>query len=122
MHRKPLSGAVTVVLPIAGALSIVLAWQFLLPAAGVPAYIAPTPARDRSRIRETVALAARQSLADLAESVAGFLFGNLAAVLLAVVFVYSRTVNVAYFPVVLFFNTIPILALSPIIILIFGLA
>ncbi|MEK1852559.1 MAG: ABC transporter permease, partial [Phyllobacterium sp.] len=40
---------------------------------------------------------------------------------LAVVFVHSRVLQAAYFPVVLFFNTIPILALSPIIILIFGL-
>ncbi|TKB54632.1 MAG: ABC transporter permease, partial [Mesorhizobium sp.] len=47
--------------------------------------------------------------------------GNLAGVLLAVVFVHSRILQAAYFPVVLFFNTIPILALSPIIILIFGL-
>ena len=36
-------------------------------------------------------------------------------------FVYSRPVRAAYFPVILFFNTIPVLALAPIIILIFGL-
>ncbi|TIU65819.1 MAG: ABC transporter permease subunit, partial [Mesorhizobium sp.] len=36
-------------------------------------------------------------------------------------FVHSRVLQAAYFPIVLFFNTIPILALSPIIILIFGL-
>ena len=121
MHRKPLSGAVTVVLPVAGALSIILAWQFLLPAAGVPAYIAPTPARIAAVFGKQWPLLLDNLWPTLAESVAGFLLGNLAAVLLAVVFVYSRTVNAAYFPVVLFFNTIPILALSPIIILIFGL-
>ena len=49
------------------------------------------------------------------------MIGNLCAILLAVVFVHSRILQAAYFPVVLFFNTIPILALSPIIILIFGL-
>ena len=55
------------------------------------------------------------------ESVLGFLFGNMAAIALAVLFVYSRPVRAAYFPVILFFNTIPVLALAPIIILIFGL-
>jgi NitT/TauT family transport system permease protein len=40
---------------------------------------------------------------------------------MAIAFVHSRLLQAAYFPVVLFFNTIPILALSPVIILIFGL-
>jgi NitT/TauT family transport system permease protein len=51
----------------------------------------------------------------------GFLLGNGTAVLLAVIFTYSRILQRAYFPVILFFNTIPILALAPVIILIFGL-
>jgi NitT/TauT family transport system permease protein len=55
------------------------------------------------------------------EALAGFAIGNLAALVMAVVFVQSRVLQAAYFPVVLFFNTIPILALSPVIILIFGL-
>jgi len=55
------------------------------------------------------------------EALAGFVIGNFAAILLAVLFVHNRILQAAYFPVVLFFNTIPILALSPIIILIFGL-
>jgi len=57
----------------------------------------------------------------LIEALAGFVIGNLAAVLLAVLFVHNRILQATYFPIVLFFNTIPILALSPIIILIFGL-
>jgi NitT/TauT family transport system permease protein len=55
------------------------------------------------------------------ESVLGFLFGNGVAILLAVIFVHSRAIQATYFPVILFFNTIPVLALAPIIILIFGL-
>ena len=30
-------------LAVGGALSVILAWQFLLPFAGVPSYILPTP-------------------------------------------------------------------------------
>ena len=110
-----------ILLPFLGAASIILAWQFLLPLAGVPPYIAPTPTRIASAFANQWPLLLDNLWPTMAESLAGFLFGNLAAVILAVAFVYSRTLNSAYFPVVLFFNTIPILALSPIIILIFGL-
>ena len=113
--------ALRILLPVLGAASIILAWQFLLPLAGVPPYIAPTPTRIASAFANQWPLLLDNLWPTMAESLAGFLFGNLAAVIFAVAFVYSRTLNSAYFPVVLFFNTIPILALSPIIILIFGL-
>lgn len=121
MMRRPLPRWATVSLPIAGALSIILAWQFLLPAAGVPSYIAPTPTRIAGVFQQQWALLFDNFWPTLVEALSGFLIGNISAVLLAVVFVYSRVVQAAYFPVVLFFNTIPILALSPIIILVFGL-
>lgn len=119
--RRPLPRWATILLPIAGALSIILAWQFLLPAAGVPSYIAPTPTRIAGVFQKQWPLLFDNFWPTLVEALSGFFIGNVSAVLLAVVFVYSRIVQAAYFPVVLFFNTIPILALSPIIILVFGL-
>lgn len=44
-----------------------------------------------------------------------------AAVRFSIVFAYSPFISQAYFPVVLFFNTIPIMTRSPIIFLIYGL-
>ena len=121
MMERPLSQSALISLPIAGALSILLAWQFLLPWAGVPAYIVPTPTTIAGVFYKQWPLLIANLWPTALESVAGFLVGNFAAILLAIVFVYSRVVRAAYFPVVLFFNTIPILALAPIIILIFGL-
>ncbi len=117
----PLSPAAQTLLPFAGAASILLAWQFLLPLAGVPAYVVPTPTAIFSVFVKNWSLLLANFWPTAVEAVAGFVIGNTAATLLAVVFVHSRWLQAAYFPVVLFFNTIPILALSPIIILIFGL-
>ena len=116
-----LSPAAQAILPVAGAASLILAWQFLLPIAGVPGYIVPTPTAIFSVFVKSWSLLVASFWPTAVEAVAGFVIGNLAAILLAVVFVHSRVLQAAYFPVVLFFNTIPILALSPIIILIFGL-
>jgi NitT/TauT family transport system permease protein len=118
---KPLSLLQSVLYPLFGAASLLLAWQFLLPALGVPAYIVPTPTAILSIFGKNGALLLSNLWPTVIEALAGFVIGNLAAVALAIVFVHSRFLQAAYFPVVLFFNTIPVLALAPIIILIFGL-
>ncbi len=121
MMERPLSRNALVALPVLGGLSILLAWQFLVPLAGIPAYIVPTPTTIAGVFQKQWPLLFSNLWPTAVESVAGFAIGNSVAVLMAIVFVYSRIVQAAYFPVVLFFNTIPILALAPIIILIFGL-
>ncbi|RWF73033.1 MAG: ABC transporter permease [Mesorhizobium sp.] len=121
MRPAPLAPQMAIALPVLGAASILIAWQYLLPLLGVPAYIVPTPTAIFGVFQKNFALLIDNLRPTLIEALAGFVIGNLAAVLLAVVFVHSRILQAAYFPIVLFFNTIPIMALSPIIILIFGL-
>ncbi len=108
-------------LPALGAVSLVALWQFLLPWLGVPKYIMPTPWQVVQRIAADPFLLWENLLPTMVESILGFVIGNLAAVLLAIVFVYSKPIERAYFPVVLFLNTIPVLALAPIMVLIFGI-
>ncbi|CAN7708147.1 ABC transporter permease [Mesorhizobium sp. LjNodule214] len=121
MRQAPLPPGLAIALPVLGAVSILFTWQFLLPWLGVPRYIVPTPTAIFGVFQKSLALLLSNLWPTLVEALAGFVIGNLAGVLLAVVFVHSRVLHAAYFPIVLFFNTIPILALSPIIILIFGL-
>jgi NitT/TauT family transport system permease protein len=111
----------TVILPICGALSLLLAWQFLLPLAGVPSYIVPTPFEIGRVMLKEQGLLWGNFWPTLQESLLGFLIGNGTAIILAVIFVHHRYLQAAYFPVILFLNTIPILALAPVIILMFGL-
>ncbi|HTJ26777.1 MAG TPA: ABC transporter permease [Candidatus Limnocylindria bacterium] len=108
-------------LPVLGALTILLLWQFLVPALGVPRFIVPTPLAVLGTFVRDAPLIAANALPTALESVGGFVLGNLVAVAVAMLFVANRTLRKAYFPVVLFFNTIPVLALAPIIVLIFGL-
>ena len=121
MKPTPLSPALAAALPVFGAASLLIAWQYLIPWLGVPTYIVPTPTAILGVFQKSFPLLLANLTPTLIEAAAGFVIGNLAAVLLAVLFIHSRALQATYFPVVLFFNTIPILALSPIIILIFGL-
>jgi NitT/TauT family transport system permease protein len=115
------SALTRIVLPALGALSLLAFWQFVLPWFGVPKFIVPTPVQVVQRIAADPLLLWQNLVPTLIESILGFAFGNLAAILLAVIFVYSKPIERAYFPVVLFLNTIPVLAITPIIILIFGI-
>ncbi|WP_395663488.1 ABC transporter permease [Aestuariivirga sp.] len=114
---QPLNG----LLAAGGALSIIIAWQLLLPLAGVPSYILPTPAEIARIFSKESTLLWNNFWPTVYEAVMGFLLGNGVAALMAVVFVLNRYIQAAYFPVILFLNTIPILALAPVIVLIFGL-
>ncbi|WP_395688109.1 ABC transporter permease [Aestuariivirga sp.] len=114
---QPLNG----ILAVAGALSVIVAWQFLLPLAGVPSYILPTPLEISRIFAKEGPLLWSNFWPTVHEAVMGFLLGNGVAIVLAVIFIFNRYLQAAYFPVILFFNTIPILALAPVIVLIFGL-
>ena len=114
---QPLNG----LLAAGGALSIIIAWQFLLPLAGVPSYILPTPVEIARIFAKESTLLWNNFWPTVYEAVMGSLLGNGVAILLAVIFVLNRYIQAAYFPVILFLNTIPILALAPVIVLIFGL-
>jgi NitT/TauT family transport system permease protein len=107
--------------PVTGALSLLLAWQFLVPAFDVPTYIVPTPVSVLRTLIKDWPFLLENAVPTWIEALLGFALGNGVAVILATAFVYNRRFQAAYFPVVLFFNTIPVLALAPIIILIFGL-
>ena len=122
MHTKLLSKQTEVLLPIFGVISIVLFWQWALPFFWrSQIHLAPTPTQIIEMIVKKWPMLLDNFTPTFIEALTGFIFGNLVAVLLAIVFAYSRFIRLTYFPAVLFFNTIPILALSPIIVLIFGL-
>lgn len=109
-----------VAVPLGTAIALILIWQFGVRAFGVPTYIAPAPSDVAAVFYDEFPLLMRNLWPTLYESVTGFFVGNLAAILIAVTFVHSRTVERAFFPIAVFINTIPILAIAPILVLIFG--
>ena len=108
-------------LPVLGGLSILVAWWAVVTLFEVRPFIAPSPVEVARVLWTERALLWANLVPTLIESMAGFVLGNLAACLVATLFVHSRIVERAYFPVAVVFNTIPIIALAPILVLIFGL-
>ncbi len=111
---------VEAIVPLGTAIGLVLIWQFGVRIFGVPEYIAPAPSDVAAEFVKEFPLLVRNFWPTFYESVTGFMVGNLTAILIAVAFVHSRTVERAFFPIAVFINTIPILAIAPILVLIFG--
>jgi len=108
--------------PISGAASLFALWWGVVVFFEVRPFIAPNPFAVISALWTNRSLLLLNLAPTATEALCGFLLGNLVAVTLATVFIHSATLRRMYFPVAVIFNTIPIIALSPVLILLFGLS
>jgi len=110
----------TIATPLATVALLLLCWQFGVRIFEVPKYIAPAPSDVATTFVDKFPILLENFWPTFYESVLGFMAGNLAAILIAITFVHNKTVEMAFFPIAVFINTIPILAIAPILVLIFG--
>lgn len=105
---------------ISAAIGLVLLWQFIVWVFKVPTFMAPSPIDVALAFHENAALLWTNLQPTLLEAALGFVFGNLVAILLAIWFVHSATAEKAFYPIAVFIKAIPIIAIAPILVLIFG--
>lgn len=106
--------------PLIAVIGLIALWQAIVTGFEIPTYIAPSPGEVLFALIEQGPLLARNFAPTVAEALAGFLLGNAVAILIAIGFVHSRTAEKAFYPLAVFVNTIPIIAIAPILVLIFG--
>ena len=105
---------------IGAALGLLLLWQLVVTGFGIPTYIAPSPVQVAAVFVEKGDILWINFLPTLFEAFSGFVLGNSIAVLLAIWFVHNRFAERAFYPIAVFINTIPIIAIAPILVLILG--
>lgn len=105
---------------ILAAIGMILLWQAIIVFGEVPQYIAPSPTDVAAVFVERADMLWANFLPTLTEALAGFVVGNSVAVLLAIWFVHSPLAERAFYPIAVFINTIPIIAVAPILVLLLG--
>ena len=100
--------------------SFIVLWQLVIVVFKVPEFIAPTPLRVVRVFTELSSVLWSNFWPTFFEAAAGFAAGNLIAILLAIWFVHSKTSERAFYPIAVFVNTIPIIAIAPILVLLLG--
>lgn len=103
-------------------LAVVLlgAWQILVPWSGLSEFVLPTPLAIATRIVNELPLLASHAYVTLFEVVAGFAMGVLVGIPLALAIFYSRAFERAIYPILVALQTVPKVALAPLLVLYLG--
>jgi NitT/TauT family transport system permease protein len=107
-------------LPLGAVLLFLLLWWQAVEQFDIKPFIAPSPMAVARVLVERFDVLMTNLVPTAIEAVCGFLLGNLAAISLATVFVYRKTMEEALFPIAVMVNTIPVVAKAPILVLLLG--
>ena len=106
--------------PILGILAVLGYWELHIRVFRVPEFLIPAPSRVVQAMVEDWPALQRNTGATLIESLGGFALGNGIAILLAVLFVHNKPTERALYPIAVAIRTVPIIAIAPILVLLFG--
>lgn len=108
------------VLPAIGIAVLIGVWAALVYLLKVPPFVAPSPQLVVVTLVSKFDILIANLLPTAIEAVCGFLLGNLTAIVIAAVFVHKKSLEQAFFPVVVLINSIPVVAKAPILVLLLG--
>ena len=107
-------------LSLLGILAVLALWQAVMVVFKVPRYIAASPLEVIAALRAQPVILATNAWPTIVETIGGFVVGNVIAVLIAIGFVHNRTFQHTVYPLAVTVRTLPIVAISPILVLLLG--
>ncbi len=106
--------------PVGTILVVLCLWHFLVSLFRFPAYILPSPAAIPSEVLKNAHLLLGHSWVTVYETVAGLGLSVALAVPLSILIVWSKTIEKAIMPLIVFSQTFPKTAIAPLFIIWFG--
>lgn len=106
--------------PVLTFIALVTVWEGLIRAFDIPVYVLPAPGDIYLAIVNNPGPLLWHSGVTLFEAVAGFLIGSMLGSILGTIFAYSKILARGFLPYIIAANTIPVVAIAPIIIIWFG--
>ena len=106
--------------PIASFSAFLAAWQFLARPFGIPEYVLPLPSEFLPRFVGDFRLIAQHSLITAQAILLGFLWATIVSVPLGLLIVSVRVVEKAIYPLIVFFQIVPKIAIAPLFVVWFG--
>ena len=103
------------ILPALGIAGLIFLWWAVIAVFDVKPFIAPTPWAVLETLYAKRAVLLDNLLPTAMEAAGGFVLGNLAAIAVATIFVHNKTLQDIFFPVVLMFNAVPLVAKAPVL-------
>ena len=106
--------------PLVAAVVMVGLWEAACHGFAIPTYIVPAPTRIWAAIAANPGTLIFNGSVTFFEAITGFAIGSVLGVFLGTAFAYSRLLARGLMPYIIAANTIPVVAIAPIIILWFG--
>jgi NitT/TauT family transport system permease protein len=107
-------------LPIITLIGFIALWQIVVSVFRIPTYVMASPVDVYRELTRNTSVLVSNAIPTMIETVLGFLVGTAAAVIIAIIFVYSKAMERSFFPLVLFVRMVPIVAIAPILVIMFG--
>jgi NitT/TauT family transport system permease protein len=107
-------------LPAAGAAALLFVWWALVAFFHVKPFIAPSPVVVAITLMQKWDILLANLWPTAIEAISGFAVGNLVAIVIATLFVHRKSIEMAFFPIVVLVNSIPVVAKAPILVLLLG--
>ena len=106
--------------PLAGAAIIVLIWHYYVVLMRVPVVVLPTPAQVLKSMIDNAKILTEEGWVTALECVYGFALSLVIGIPIAVVMTYSRIANQMFYPLLVASQSIPKVAVAPILLVWFG--
>ncbi len=106
--------------PLGSFAGLLLAWQYLVRYFGVAEYILPVPSEFLPRLVRDYPLIGEHALVTASEILVGFLLATVVSVPLGFVIVSVRVLEKALYPLIVFFQLVPKIAIAPLFVVWFG--
>ncbi|HEV6953407.1 MAG TPA: ABC transporter permease [Promicromonospora sp.] len=106
--------------PVAVLLALFAVWWFVAWRELVPAYLVPSPGAVAETMAADWAMLLEHTWVTTLETIVGFALAAVIGVAAAVLLVYSRTAERSLYPLILFAQVIPKIAIAPILVVWFG--
>jgi NitT/TauT family transport system permease protein len=120
-QKRRVGGLRRLLVPALAIFAMLALWQAIVVVFRVPRFIAPSPLQVLHVLRTQYDLLLDNAWPTLLETLAGFAVGNVIAVAIAIGFVHNRVFRQSVYPLAVTLRTLPIVAISPIIVLMLGL-
>ena len=109
-----------IVYPVVAFVALLLLWQYGVRAAGIPDYILPVPSEFMAKLWASRALITEHTLITAKEIVLGFLCAAAISIPLGFFIVSIRAIERAVYPLIVFFQLVPKIAIAPLFVVWFG--
>lgn len=105
---------------VSGIVAGIFLWWAIVEIFDIKEYVVPAPQEVAKAFKDDFPTLMSNLWPTAYESLMGFAVGNLIGIVAAIAFVHSKTIERSLFPVAVFVQTLPLVAIAPVLVLMFG--